>query len=92
MTFRVPSGLDEQARFMFWRIDVVSVFVTFVFFGAMVNAILLCAALGIILAFAWQRFVLTRGVGFARCLSWWWFGGGSLFKRIPHSSVRQLRM
>ena len=86
---RVPTGLDDPPRFLFFDADLVAVVLTVTYLGA----VRLPAHdrrrqfLGALSAYGWHKVSGLHGRGYGAALAYWHLGASS-FGRTPPSSAR----
>ena len=84
---RVPTGLDDPPRFLFFDADLVAVVLTVTYLGAVLDHIGAGVFLGALSAYGWHKVSGLHGRGYGAALAYWHLGASS-FGRTPPSSAR----
>lgn len=84
---RVPAGLDDPPRFLFFDADIVAVALTATYLGAMFGQAKVGLLLGAVSAYAWHKVLGLHGRGYGAALAYWHLGASS-FRRTPPSAGR----
>ena len=87
---RVPTGLDDPPRFLFFDADLVAVVLTVTYLGAVLDHIGAGVFLGALSAYGWHKVSGLHGRGYGAALAYWHLGASS-FGRTPPSSGAEAR-
>ncbi len=70
---RVPTGLDDPPRFLFFDADLVAVVLTVTYLGAVLDHIGAGVFLGALSAYGWHKVSGLHGRGYGAALAYWHF-------------------
>ena len=85
---RVPTGLDDPPRFLFFDADLVAVVLTVTYLGAVLDHIGAGVFLGALSAYGWHKVSGLHGRGYGAALAYWHLGASSFGRTTPPSSAR----
>ena len=85
--YRMPHGIDEMEKFMFWDIDIIGVFMTMVGLGIFMNSFLICLIFAVILCRFISRVKYGKPEGFTFHLLYWF--GAARYLGLPESYIRE---
>lgn len=85
--YRMPHGIDNMEKFVFWDVDIVGVFVAIVGVGIFMNQFVTCFILAIISGKVISKLKYGKPDGYTFHLLYWL--GGAKYKGLPESYIRE---
>lgn len=85
--YRIPHGIDDMEKFVFWDVDIVGIFMAIVGLGIFMNSFFLCFVLAIILGKIVSRIKYGKPEGYTFHLLYWL--GGARYSGLPESYIRE---
>lgn len=86
----VPSHLDDQAKFFFWELDEFMAMMTPLFFGILMEMLMVGVVLGFLALLGMQKLKSGSARGFMKHIMYWYLPESVLKMRcIPGSHVTE---
>lgn len=87
--FLIPARLDDAPKFLWWDFDVAILFMGSVMLGILTYQTLTFSALGLALAFSYQKVKAGRSRAFGLHALYWFLPVSFGFKVTPQSALRE---